>query len=151
MKTTFAIIAVIISSVMLSSCTSSGNSNIGKEYELNKIWVLQNLHGKTADKITWPNGIPWMELKINSTTFGGNTGCNGMGGTVHATSEKITFYNIIDTRMYCVGVDEIEFLVGLESSRYWTIENDRLFLYDAPGGVVIAVFKEGTVPETEVQ
>ena len=132
----------------LSSCSSSGNSYIGKEYELNKIWVLQNLHGKTADMTTWPNGLPWMELKVNSTTMNGSTGCNTMGGSVYATSDKIYFGNIISTRMYCEGVDETGFLDALQSSRTWTIENDRLFLYDAPGGVVLAVFREKE-PNTE--
>jgi heat shock protein HslJ len=143
---TIAVFAVMI---YLSACTSPDSTP--KEYELNKIWVLQNLHGRMADNTVWPNGIPWMELKVNKGEFGGTTGCNGMGGTVHATADRITLYNIIATRMFCDGVDETSFLNALQTSTAWTIENDILFLWDAPGGVVNAVFKVGTVPETEVQ
>ena len=151
MKTLSLLIPAIALTLLLAGCSSSGNSYIGKEYELNKVWVLQNLAGKTADNSNFPNGLPWMELKVNSTTMNGSTGCNTMGGPVYATSDKIYFGNIISTRMYCEGVNEQGFFNALQNARTWTIENDRLFLYDAPGGIVLAVFKEGEVPKTEPQ
>jgi heat shock protein HslJ len=146
MKTIF-VIAIITGAIYLSSCSSSGNYS-PKEYELNGAWELQNLGGTQATMSNWPNGLPWMSLKVNIGELKGNTGCNGMGGPVHATADMISFGNIISTRMYCEGVDEQGFLAALQNARNWTIENDRLFLYDAPGGVVLAVFRE-KVPNTE--
>ena len=149
MKTTLIVFTLLIGAIYLTSCTSSGYSP--KEYELNGVWVLQNLKGKTATDANWPNGIPWMELKVNKTEMGGNTGCNVMGGNVYATADKIYFGNIIMTRMYCEGVDEIGFTEGLQSAGAWNIENDRLFLTDVPNCVVIAVFQKGKISQTEPQ
>lgn len=150
MKTTLILFTLLIGAIYLSSCSSSSDYT-PKEYELNGVWVLDNLHGKTATDANWPNGIPWMELKVNKTEMGGNTGCNVMGGNVYASADKIYFGNIISTRMYCEGVDEMGFTQGLQSAGAWKIENDRLFLMDVPNGVVIAVFKEGEIPKSEQQ
>ena len=149
MKTLYSVFSVIIISIFLSAC--SAEAPYYKEYDLNRIWVLDNLGGASITTSNFPNGAPWMELKVGKSEMGGNTGCNGMGGTVYASSEMIIFSNIIATKMFCENVDETRFLSALDNTGYWTIENERLFLFDAPGGVVLAVFKEGTVPETETQ
>lgn len=131
----------LFTALMLSGCTSNEGTYY-KEYELNRVWVLDNLGGKSVDNTNFPNGAPWMEVNVGKSEVGGNTGCNGMGGTVNATKDMIIFGNIIATRMFCDGVDEQKFLDALHSAGAWTIENERLFLYDSyPNGVVLAVFR----------
>lgn len=140
MKTLITIFFLISVPLFISGCTSSGSYS-PKEYELNRTWELQNLGGTQATTANWPNGLPFINLKVNTGEFGGSTGCNTMGGSVHATKDMIIFGNIIATRMFCEGVDEQKFLNALQSAGGWTIENDRLFLYDSyPNGVVLAVF-----------
>ncbi len=136
----------LFAALILSSCTSNEGTYY-KEYELNRVWVLDNLGGKSVDNTNFPDGAPWMEVNVGKSEVGGNTGCNGMGGTVNASSSMIIFSNLIMTRMFCDGVDETGFISALQNSGAWTIENDRLFLYDAPGGIVLAVFKHGEKPK----
>ena len=146
MKKIISSSAVLLILFLLSGCSSSGSGNYGQQYQLNKTWILQNLGGKTADNSNFPNGLPWMTLDVGAASMTGNNGCNSMTGGIHASGNKIIFTNIASTRMYCDGVDDQKFTDALLKANDWAIEGDRLFI--EYGEVVLAVFKEGSAPET---
>ena len=145
MKKITLFLLIALSAFYLAGCSSSVSENIGKEYELNKTWILQSLGLKTADNSNFPQGLPWMTLKVNSISMSGYNGCNTMAGGVHATSDKIFFTNIISTKMYCEGVKEQEFIDALLKANMWGVENGRLILQHNED--VVAEFKEGPVPK----
>jgi heat shock protein HslJ len=145
MKKLCTVLSLIVISLYISACSSSEGTYY-KEYELNGVWILDNLGGASVTSSNFANGAPWMELNIGKTEMAGNSGCNGVGGTVYASSDMILFNNLISTKIFCENVDEGKLFSAYDNTRAWTIENERLFLYDAKGGIVLASFIRGEKP-----
>ena len=50
----------------------------------------------------------FIRFEEDKDRFGGNGGCNGMGGNLEVKGSMIDLSQIISTKMYCEGTSEIE-------------------------------------------
>ena len=73
-------------------------------------------------------------ITINARAISAHAGCNGMGGDLTITSDRLMTGPIISTQMYCDGVMEQEQALGalLGASPHYTVVGDTLTL-TAPG------------------
>ena len=73
-------------------------------------------------------------LTINAKSLSADAGCNGMGGDLTITSDRLMTGPIISTQMYCDGVMEQEQALGalLGASPHYKVVGDTLTL-TAPG------------------
>ncbi len=73
----------------------------------------------------------------------GSTGCNRISGTYVAERGKVSFGELISTKMACMGVMEQEtaFLAVLRDAASWKVVDGALELYDA-GGAFLARFEQ---------
>ena len=100
-------------------------------------WVVDTIvDGETASSV--PAGVEAFLTFEDSNRFGGNTGCNGMGGNsvVHEDTSTITFSEVITTKMACDDDRmrlERAVLATLDGDVAYRIDADVLRL-DGPGG-----------------
>ena len=73
-------------------------------------------------------------LTIEANRIGANLGCNGLGGELKISRDKLVIKGMISTMMYCDGVMEQERAVGalLGASPQYRVKGDTLTL-TAPG------------------
>lgn len=73
-------------------------------------------------------------LTIGTNRIGANVGCNGLGGDLKISRNKLVTTGMISTMMYCDGVMEQERAVGalLGASPDYLVKGDTLTL-TAPG------------------
>jgi heat shock protein HslJ len=100
-------------------------------------WVVDTIiDGETASSV--PDGADAHLIFDDQNRFGGNTGCNGMGGNavVHEEPSTITFSEVITTKMACEDDRmrlERAVLSTLDGDVRYQIDADVLRL-DGPGG-----------------
>ena len=100
-------------------------------------WVVDTIVDRdTASSV--PDGVEAVIAFDNDNRFGGNTGCNGMGGNaiVDEAKSTITFSEVITTKMACDDDRmrvERAVLATLEGDITYRIDADVLRL-DGPGG-----------------
>jgi|GEM_PF-1372767 len=111
--------------------------DVGVDYRLNDIWVLENINGTEVDIKNHLNGLPRLEIKISEMTFMGYGGCNNISGKLQVVNNKIKFSDIGSTRMMCPGNFEKDFLDALKSAENWKIENMRLYLFEGEKNVLV--------------
>jgi heat shock protein HslJ len=134
------LIILLVIPALFSSCSPGKEYSYGSEAALSNIkWVAVNISGQNITNSDYTLSAPWIVMKVNATVFDGNTGCNTMKGTVHATNSSIYFHNITSTKMACTKGDETKFLNALSTADSWKAENDLLYLYS--GKVVTVTFK----------
>lgn len=104
---------------------------------LHDIWVLESVKGEPYSLAENQNLHPTIEIYLAEERFSGNTGCNNMNGTLTVDGSKITFTNIITTKMFCNDVDETGFLSSLEKVNRYKIEKMRLYLYEDDSELMI--------------
>lgn len=81
----------------LAACSSGSSSNADKvtAEEVVGVWGVPDTQGE-----------PMVDFESNGE-FGGNSGCNVLGGSWKVDAEgKLSFSPIHSTMMYCEGVDE---------------------------------------------
>lgn len=111
------------------------------DYRLHDIWVLETLNGKTITKDDFEKEFPTMEINAAENTFMGFAGCNKMHGKLFFEKDLLRFINVATTKVMCSpSSKEPEFLKALQSSTKYSIENNRLILFNPSG--VLMVFKK---------
>lgn len=121
-------LTLLIASFLLAIGCSSNKESVNTL--LHDIWILESIEGKTYSRVENQNLHPTIEIYLAEERFGGNTGCNNMNGKVNVNGSKISFSNIVSTKMFCDGVDETSFISALEKANSYKIEKMRLFLYE---------------------
>jgi heat shock protein HslJ len=119
-------LTLLIASFFLAIGCSSNKESVNTL--LHDIWVLESIEGKTYSRAENQNLHPTIEIYLAEERFNGNTGCNNMSGEVTVNGSKITFSNIVTTKMFCEGVDETSFISALEKANNYKIEKMRLHL-----------------------
>ncbi|PST84080.1 hypothetical protein C7T94_04915 [Pedobacter yulinensis] len=89
-------------------------------------WELTELPGKTLPA----NGKG--TLNIDGNKIGGKAFCNGFGGSVEVTGNKIRIGEIISTKMFCEQLSEFEqaYISALERANTVKMEGAKLVLSD---------------------
>ncbi|MXV52844.1 META domain-containing protein [Pedobacter sp. HMF7647] len=121
--------------------TLSGCGTFIPDYRLNDIWTIETIQGKQVLENEYSRNRPGLEIHIDKSEFGGNSGCNGIGGTIVNEANGILFTRMIGTMMACPGDLESRFKNTLTISRTYKIENNRLYLYDS-AKEELAVFRK---------
>lgn len=102
------------------------------DYRLHDIWVLEEMKGAKVSKADF-NGqeVPNMEININNNRFSGFSGCNRMTGSLFYEKDLLRFSQVASTRMACPNMEkESEFLIALQASTQYKVENNRLYLFN---------------------
>ena len=97
---------------------------------LHDIWVLESIDGQTYSRAENQNLHPTIEIYLAEERFSGNTGCNSMNGKLTVDGNRISFSDIVTTKMFCVDVDETSFLSDLGKANNYKIEKMRLYLFE---------------------
>jgi heat shock protein HslJ len=124
-KNLFLSIAFLI--LITISCSSNNETT---NVLINDIWALESIGGVVYSRGEDQTQHPIIEIHLKDERLFGNTGCNDMNGTVKVVGSKITFSEITTTKMFCPGVDEINFLSSLKKANNYKIEKMRLYLFD---------------------
>lgn len=109
------------------------------DYRLHDIWVLESINGKEVSQNDFGKDLPSMEINSSSNTFSGSTGCNRMTGSLFSENATLRFIKVAVTKMACIkgGDKEKEFLTALNSSTRYTIENNRLTLFNPDKSLLV--------------
>ena len=118
-----------------------GCGNYTTDYRLTDIWVLEELNNIKVTSKDFTKELPLIEINTTDNKFSGYAGCNRMNGTLFFERGIIRFTNIITTKMFCPSPNkENEFIKALQSATTYKIENNRLWLSN-PNGMLV-VFKK---------
>jgi len=120
-------LSIIFFSTLTVSCSSGNDST---DLRIHDIWVLESIEGVTYSRTEGQQQHPTLEIYLAEERFSGNTGCNNMNGSVNVRGEKISFSDIVTTKMFCADVDETSFLTALGKANNYKIEKMRLYLFD---------------------
>lgn len=109
---------------------------------LHDIWVMQEMTGVELKKENLSKGLPVFEFYLNEMRFSGHAGCNQLAGKIEIEGNKITFGEIIATRMACPDMEvELVVLSALTKNTFkYAIDKLKLTLV-AEDGVKMAFNK----------
>ena len=121
-------LALLAASFFLTiGCSSNKESADTLLYD---IWVLESIDGQTYSRAENQSLHPTIEIYLAEERFSGNTGCNNMNGKLTVDGNRISFSDIVTTKMFCVDVDETSFLSDLGKANNYKIEKMRLYLFE---------------------
>ena len=121
-------LALLAASILLTiGCSSNKKS---ADTLLHDIWVLESIDGQTYSRAENQSLHPTIEIYLAEERFSGNTGCNNMNGKLTVDGNRISFSDIVTTKMFCVDVDETSFLSDLGKTNNYKIEKMRLYLFE---------------------
>ncbi|WP_456314555.1 META domain-containing protein [Pseudomonas shirazensis] len=143
------ILMLFIAATLAFSCKSAKETNsknstastseVSVEKKLQQTWILENLNGKVVSEKDF-SAMP--KIVMNSSTFSGSTGCNGIKGNLLSKGEKqIQFLNLTSETKKCDAKKEAEFLQLLRTTSGYSIDNNKLFLSNQFG--LTMSFKKG--------
>jgi len=127
-------LSIVFMSILTISC-SSGNGSA--DLRIHDIWVVESIDGVTYSRVEGQSLHPTLEIYLSEERFSGNTGCNNMNGGVKVEGGKISFSDIVTTKMFCVDIDETSFLTALGKTNNYKIEKMRLYLFDDDKEVLV--------------
>lgn len=108
------------------------------DYRLHDIWVLETLKGKKVTKDDFSQEFPTIEINSSKNTVMGFAGCNQINGKLFFEKGLLRFKNIVTTEKMCEPSNkEPEFLKALQSSVGYTVENNRLTLYNPTETLIV--------------
>ena len=110
------------------------------DYRLADIWVLEELNRVKITSTDFAKEVPLIEISTTDNKFNGYAGCNRMNGTLFFEKGLLRFTNIITTKMMCQNNKENEFINALQRATTYKIEDNRLWLSN-PNGLLV-VFKK---------
>lgn len=136
--------------LLLIACKPSNKLSemvgVPKENDLTDTrWVAFELEGQSLDP---DRKRPYLILKTQDTRVQGFGGCNTISGTYESSGKKLTFGQMISTRMFCEDAKDLEpqFLKVLGVVTGYSIHEHELTFYS--GDTIIARFRsEGVVRE----
>ncbi len=93
----------------------------------NNQWIIEQFN---TPKIMLKTKSSTINIAANQKTFAGSDGCNTINGQVIIEKNKITFSNIISTKMACEFMEQPQnFIKNLNNCNNYKIAGAELFLY----------------------
>ena len=123
----------ILSAVVLIFCLNACGSTRKVNTELaGKYWKLVELNGNSV-AAEQTIKAPHIVLDMSNYKFSGNAGCNTIVGSFQlGTPNKITFSQVIATRMMCLNMEmEDQLLKIFDAIDGYAIDGDTLIFMDA--------------------
>jgi heat shock protein HslJ len=119
------ITALLIISLMISSCGSTNKNSAGKPAgsSLDGTWELNYISGpRIAFDGLYPNKKPTLTFDVANKKVSGNTSCNNFNGVLKLNGNNIDFNdNMALTKMMCEGSGENVFLETLKKVNTWSV------------------------------
>lgn len=95
----------------------------------NTYWKLMHLADQDVPAPEDQHNQP--HLILADGTIKGSTGCNVLNGQYQKDGDQLTLGKLATTRRACTGANvEQEFIAGLEKTKHFKIDGQRLSLYD---------------------
>lgn len=110
--------------------------------QLKEKWTLLKMEGIPVIASDFNTGFPYIEIDDEENTFHGYAGCNAMNGQLFFEKNLLRFINIATTRKFCDNNQEPKFLKLLQASTEYKIEQNKLFLSNPDG--LLLVFQKTT-------
>lgn len=135
MRKYFLIFTILVTSIMIGSCSSSDNKTAESTLTLTKTkWVLKALNGV---RIFTPESGKDVYLIMEATTdkANGSGGCNNFSTSYILSGKNLKFGLVASTDMFCQNSMETEkdFLTALGNTRSYKIKGNELYLSDSSG------------------
>ncbi|MCQ2228632.1 MAG: META domain-containing protein [Bacteroidales bacterium] len=112
------------------------------EWSIKGTWKVKSVNGEAVDKT---ETTPEFFFDLENNLFGGNTGCNSMGGSIELSDATMKFTNPYVTEMLCDehSMDIENKIAGvLTKVAMWSVENAELHLLDEEGNVLVELIRE---------
>lgn len=98
--------------------------------QLHDIWVLTAIKGVSLDKLKFTAGVPTMEIFIEDLRVSGFGGCNNYFANIKGLSDKdFSLGPVASTYMYCINIDEIQYLKQLDKIESYQLSKMQLDFY----------------------
>jgi heat shock protein HslJ len=104
-----------------------------------KILSVDGMSTATAESLTT------LTFALETNTFLGNSGCNGIGGEFVMSDDSLSFNNVHVSQAMCSDESmavEVKVLNAINNTRVWTIENKELHLKNADGESLAILCRE---------
>lgn len=100
-------------------------------------WELNYLEGEEVANL-YKDKLPELTFEVGATKVSGNNSCNGFGGEVVVTGQKIVFSDkMIQTMMACEGSGEQKFMEALRKVQSYAFSDaDKLDLIAGDRGLM---------------
>ena len=112
------------------------------EWSIKGTWRVKSVKGEVIDMT---ESTPEFYFDLENNLFGGNTGCNSMGGGIELSDATMKFTEPYVTEMLCDehSMDIENKIAGtLPLVAMWSVENAELHLLDEDGKVLIELIRE---------
>lgn len=125
-----AVIAVVIMSIVFTSCSTMKNAPKENDAELAGTWTLTYITGPriTFDGL-YPGAKPTLNFDFEKSLATGNNSCNSYGATIIKKENKMKFEKGYSTMMACPGDGESVYMSTLNKIDSYKVEGNTLSLY----------------------
>ncbi len=123
--------------------SSSEGQSIPKSnvIQLHNIWALTAIKGVGLDKLKFTAGVPTMEIFVENLKISGFGGCNNYFANIKRLSDKdFSLGPVASTKMYCINIDEIQYLKQLDKIESYQMSKIQLDFYR--GDTLLLSFKK---------
>ena len=121
--------------------TYTGCGSFVPDYRLNGEWKLLQLGNEKALESDFYGKIPWFTFVMDELSFRGSGGCNLISGKVKMGSGKLSFDQLISTKMACKQGKEGDLNEALNATRFYLLEDDKLTLKDENQQILLVFTK----------
>lgn len=141
MKKLMAIFGIMVFAVVITGCSSAKGGN-AKNLITATAWQLSSVNGNAINTSDYDRGIPDATFGTDGRVNGGN-GCNNYGGSYTLEDNgKLTFGQMMSTKMFCPGTGEGTFMKALREVNVAKVEKDKLVLLNGTKEVLVFVPKK---------
>lgn len=141
MKKLMATFGLMVFAVVITGCSSAKGGN-AKNLITATAWVLSSVNGIAINPVDYDRGIPDAAFETDGKVNGGN-GCNRYGGSYMLEDNgKITFGQMMSTKMFCPGSGERTFMKALSEVNTAKVEKEKLILLNGTKEVLVFVPKK---------
>ena len=127
-------------SKLTNSSLEDQSMPISNIVQLHDIWALTAIKGLSLDKLKFTAGVPTMEIFVEDLKVSGFGGCNNYFANIKGLGDKdFSLGPVASTKMYCINIDEIQYLNQLEKIESYQLSKIQLDFYR--GDTLLLSFK----------
>ena len=137
----YIIFSIFFIALSVVSC-KTGKATMPAEILTGTTWELSSLYGKDLTPEIYSRGLPYITFGTDNRITG-NSGCNTFGGSYNLNDEGgMNVSQVMATKMYCEGIDEISFFEALDKITVSKARKDKLVLMNGADAIMVFVPKK---------
>ena len=131
MKNRSVVAAVIIMTVLLSSCSILNKNKVEEHPNLAGSWELTYITGpRIAFEGLYPETKPTIEFDLDEKRVNGVNSCNSYGGELNISKgNSIKFEKLFTTMMACEGSGEAVYMETLKKIKTFKVDENTLSFF----------------------